>query len=75
MPRIPVVDQDSCIGCEVCTQICPEVFRMEGDDEHGHGHDHHEHKSVVYNPAGAPSARIEEAMDRCPAACIYWEDV
>ena len=71
MARIPAVDRDCCIGCEVCAQICPEVFRMEeGDDDHGHGHDH---KSVVHNPTGAPEAKIEEAMDNCPAACIYWE--
>jgi len=73
MPRIPVVDQECCISCEVCTQICPEVFRMEGE-EHGHDHDHGEHKSIVYNPTGAPEAKIEAAMDGCPAACIYWQD-
>lgn len=72
MSRIPVVDQDCCISCEVCTQICPEVFRMTGE-EHG-GHDHGEHKSEVYNPTGAPEAKIEEAMDACPAACIYWQE-
>lgn len=73
MSRIPAVDQDACIGCEVCTQVCPEVFKMEGDD-HDHSHDHHDHKSIVYNPTGASEAKIEEAMDRCPAACIYWQD-
>ncbi len=25
------VDQDMCIGCALCTQICPEVFKMEDD--------------------------------------------
>jgi ferredoxin len=25
------VDKDTCTGCELCTQTCPEVFRMEGD--------------------------------------------
>jgi len=75
MPRIPVVDQEACISCEVCTQICPEVFRMEGDDhDHGHDHDHHGHKSMVYNPTGASEEKIEQAMDNCPAACIYWEE-
>ncbi|PLY06561.1 MAG: ferredoxin [Desulfuromonas sp.] len=69
MPRIPVVDQECCISCEVCTQLCPEVFRMEGDDDHSH-----DHKSEVYNPAGASEEKIEAAMDACPAACIYWQD-
>ena len=27
----PVVDQDTCTGCALCTDICPEVFEM-GDD-------------------------------------------
>lgn len=71
MARIPAVDQECCIGCEVCAQICPEVFRMEEeDDDHGHGHDH---KSIVHNPTGAHESKIETAMDACPAACIYWE--
>jgi len=72
MPRTPEVDQESCIGCEVCTQLCPEVFRMEGDDDHAHYH--HDHKSEVYNPTGASEEKIESAMDACPAACIYWQD-
>jgi ferredoxin len=71
MKRVPAVDADCCIGCEVCTQICPEVFRMTGDDHHSHSHGH-EHKSEVYNPNGAPVAKIEQAMDSCPSACIYW---
>ncbi len=75
MPRTPVVDQECCIGCEVCTQICPEVFRMEGEEDgHSHDHDHHDHKSEVYNPTGAPEEKIEQAMDACPAACIYWDE-
>ena len=74
MARIPVVDQESCISCEVCTHICPEVFRMSGEAGDGHDHAHGEHKSEVYNPTGAPEAKIEQAMDACPAACIYWQE-
>ena len=70
MARRPVVDQEACIGCELCTQICPEVFRMEG----GGGEGHHEPKSTVYDPFGAPEEKIEDAMNNCPVACIYWED-
>jgi ferredoxin len=66
MARIPAIDQDCCIGCEVCTQTCPEVFRMQEGGDHAH------EKAEVYNPAGAPEAQIEAAMDSCPAACIYW---
>jgi len=25
------VDKDTCVGCGVCTAICPEIFEM-GDD-------------------------------------------
>jgi ferredoxin len=72
MTRIPAVDQDCCIGCEVCTQICPGVFRMSGDEQHSHAHGH-DHKAEVYNPTGAPETKIEQAMDNCPSACIYWK--
>lgn len=69
MSRVPVVDQEACIGCENCALICPEVFRMV---EMGNGH--HEHKSTVFNPTGAPLSKIEQAMDSCPVACIHWQD-
>lgn len=63
MPRIPKVDKEACIACEVCTQICPEVFEMQPDG-----------KSGVHNPEGAPEEKIEEAMDNCPVACIHWQE-
>ncbi|HSV44127.1 MAG TPA: ferredoxin [Candidatus Bathyarchaeia archaeon] len=25
------VNKELCIGCSLCVQTCPEVFRMEGD--------------------------------------------
>jgi ferredoxin len=25
------IDRDGCIACELCTQTCPEVFRMADD--------------------------------------------
>jgi ferredoxin len=25
------VDKETCIGCELCPSICPEIFRMEDD--------------------------------------------
>ena len=67
MSRVPAVDPDCCIGCEVCTQTCPEVFRME-DTHNGQAHE----KAIVHNSTGASELKIETAMDNCPAACIYW---
>ena len=67
MSRIPAIDPDCCIGCEVCTQVCPDVFCMqEGSDDHAH------EKAMVHNPTGAAEPMIEKAMDNCPSACIYW---
>ena len=25
------VDKEVCIGCELCVEICPEIFEMEDD--------------------------------------------
>lgn len=61
MGQKPYVDQDSCIGCGLCASIVPTVFRMNEDN-----------LSEVHNPAGAPADRIQEAIDSCPVACIYW---
>ncbi|RPJ41032.1 MAG: ferredoxin, partial [Deltaproteobacteria bacterium] len=28
MAKTPVVDQEECISCGVCVEVCPEVFRL-----------------------------------------------
>ena len=59
---IPYVDQVVCIGCEICVSTVPEVFRMTENSV-----------AEVFDPEGAPTERIQEAMDACPVACIHWE--
>jgi len=57
----PYVDQDVCIGCEVCVNTVPEVFRMTENAV-----------AEVYDPEGAETEAIQEAMDLCPVNCIHW---
>jgi len=64
MAKKVVIDQDECIGCESCVEICPEVF----------GWDEEEEKAYVIQSEGGPEDEIQEAIDSCPSECIYWED-
>ncbi len=63
VPRIPVVDQDECTGCENCVDTAPNTFRMNDDDV-----------SEVFDPTGDPEDTIQEAIDSCPVECITWSD-
>ena len=59
-----VLDQEECIGCESCVEICPEVFAFDADAE----------KAYVIKPEGGPEEEIQEAIDSCPVECISWEN-
>ena len=64
MGRRVFVDEEECIGCGSCEEICPEGFVLNEDTE----------KAEVINPEGGPEDLIEEAMEACPVECIQWED-
>ena len=64
MGRRVYVDDEECIGCGSCEEICPDVFVLNEDTE----------KAEVINPEGGPEDLIEEAMEACPVECILWED-
>ncbi|HZL07341.1 MAG TPA: ferredoxin [Coriobacteriia bacterium] len=56
-----VVDRDLCIGCGLCEEICPEVFRM-GDD------------GIAYvldeNPPAETYPDVRDAVESCPVTAI-----
>ena len=58
------IDEDECVGCESCVDLCPEVFEMDEDAE----------KAIVIKPQGGDIECIQEAIDTCPTECIEWED-
>ncbi len=57
------IDQEECIGCGSCQEICPEVFQLDEEIE----------KAQVIKAEGGPEELIEEAMAECPMSCIFWE--
>ena len=64
MGRRLYIDEEECIGCGSCEEICPEVFELDEETE----------KAEVIQPEGGPEDLIDEAIEACPVACIYWED-
>lgn len=59
-----VIDHDACTGCTNCTEIAPEVFEMDENEE----------KARVIMPEGGPEDLIEEAIESCPEDCIHRQD-
>lgn len=58
---IAFVNKDTCIGCELCTQICPDVFSMDDDG-----------KSVAIDEE-IPEENEDDAVDArdsCPVSAI-----
>lgn len=56
----PSVDPDLCIGCELCPEICPEVFEMRDD-------------GLAHVKDGAKCDELDtcnEAAESCPVDAI-----
>ena len=56
------LDWEKCIGCGVCTQVCPEVFTL--DEKAG--------VAKVLRPEAADRS-VLEAEKSCPVDCIRTE--
>ncbi len=58
------IDQDGCIACELCVEICPSVFRMTDDSA----------EVYVDEVPKEDEADAEDARDSCPVDVISLED-
>ena len=63
MAQQVVIDQEECLGCEACVEICPTVFDFDGDAG----------KAFVKDDANAAESCVDEAIGSCPAGCISKE--
>lgn len=64
MGRRVYIDEEECIGCGTCEELCPEVFQLDEESQ----------KAQVIMSEGGPEELIEEAMESCPVSCIHWEE-
>ena len=55
------VNKDTCIGCELCTQICPEVFSMDDDGKSG---------AIDEEIDNEDEDAAVDARDSCPVSAI-----
>ena len=57
------IDKQKCLGCEVCINLCPEVFELkDGKSKIKENVDLEKNKDC-----------IKEAIDSCPVAAIVKE--
>lgn len=61
----PVVDRDLCIGCGLCEETCPEVFRLGEDGIALVINDDVE--AELYGP-------VRDSADLCPTEAISIEE-
>ena len=61
--RAIVLNEDRCIGCGLCVQLCPKVFAMQDNG-----------KSKAIEPTGDEEGNIQGAIDACPVQAITWNE-
>ena len=61
-----IVDEETCTGCGVCSDSCPEVFALDEDTDTA---------KVIANPVPTEAEKsCREAADDCPVEAISIEE-
>jgi ferredoxin len=56
--KTPIVDEETCVGCGACADLCPEVFELRDD------------KAWVIGAEKCETCNCQEAADSCPVDAI-----
>ena len=59
-----IVDRDTCTGCGLCCDTCPEVFQMDNDVA----------KVLVATVPASAADTCREAAEGCPVEAIAIEE-
>ena len=57
------IDRDGCIGCGLCADTCPEIFRIAADGL----------AEVYASPSEKTADKVMEAAENCPVSVIKVE--
>lgn len=60
-----IVDQDLCIGCGLCADLCPEVFELDDDDKA---------QTIVDEVPEEAEEACRNAAEQCPVEAIKIEE-
>ena len=63
MTKMPAIDLSECNDCESCIELCPDVFRRNGETG----------QIEVADLSGYPEEKIREVISMCPQDCITFE--
>ncbi len=58
------VNQDTCIGCGMCIDICPEIFKYNDEDKS---------ESILEEIPDNLKSKANEAAEICPVEAINLE--